>query len=327
MDKYLKIFLWILLSVAIILTLYIIIKIIVFYFKAKNALNNAWFNTKYCGQKKCPPTNDELNQVIPKSIPKIGWSLEVAKYSTVIIYSLEKSAQDKEPPVYPKDLSMVAELYDNKSDPIFGAIFTEKSGSDTIWIVFRGTLSSTEWVQDLTYQQESMFSKPAVTQVKLDLFKNKTGESPSVHQGFVDVYMNFRDQLLSTIKQIDPDNTKTIMVTGHSLGAAISTLVGVDLSQSGYSNVIVYNFASPRIGNQTLADMINNELKVKVYRFVNLSDMIPNMPPSVSPNMKDTSDPYMYVHCGKLIHFQTNRLSMLNNHLIPAYMQGLEMIK
>lgn len=327
MDKKLKIILWFLLTVVILATLYVIIKIIILYFKAKNSLNEAWFNTKYCGQKKCPPTSEELKQTIPKLIPASGWSLDVAKYSTVVIYSLEKAAQDKVNPTYPSDLQMVTEVYNDKNDPIFGAIFTEKSGSNNIWIVFRGTLSSSEWVEDLTYQQESMFSEQAVEQVELKLMKNAKGDSPSIHQGFVNVYMNFRDQLLNSIKKLDPNRTKTIVVTGHSLGAAISTLVGVDLAQNGYNNVLVYNFASPRIGNQTLADMIDKELKVPVYRFVNLSDMIPNMPPSVAPNLKDTSNPYMYVHCGQLIHFQTNRLSMLNNHLIPAYMQGLSMIQ
>lgn len=327
MDKKLKIFLWVLFTIGIISILYVVIKISILYVKDKKSLEEAFFNTKLCGKQKCPPTSDELNQSIPKIIPKIGWSMEVAKYNTVVIYSLELAAQNNVKPIYPTELQMVTELYNNKNDPIFGAILKEKSGTDTIWIAFRGTLSSSEWVQDLTYQQETMFGKSSVEQVKLKLLKNSNGESPAVHQGFVDVYMNFRNQLLATVKTLDPTQTKTIMVTGHSLGAAVSTLVGVDLSQNGYKNVLVYNFACPRIGDQTLADMIDIELKVPVYRFVNLSDMIPNMPPSVAPNFKEPSDPYMYVHCGKLIHFQTNRLSVLNNHLIPAYMEGLSMIK
>jgi len=321
MDKKLKTFLWILI---ILIVLYLIIKIKDYYYKVTNSLKDAWFNKRYCGQKKCPPTDKQLQQSLPIFIPTDKWDLDVAKYSSIVVYSLEKAAQDKVKPTYPSDLNIIKELYDNKDDPIFGAIFTDKSNSDTIWISFRGTLSSSEWVQDLAYQQESMFSTPVAEQVKLTYLKNSSGVIPSVHKGFVDVYNNFRDDLMATMNTIN--KKMTIVICGHSLGAAISTLVGVDLAQSGYSNIHVYNFASPRIGDQSFIDLVDNQLKLPVYRFVNISDMIPNMPPSVSPNLNNTSKPYIYVHCGKLIPFQVNRLSMLNNHLIPSYMQGLEIM-
>lgn len=322
MNKNLKVFLWILLTIVIIVFMYYLIKLIIFYFKAKDSIYTAWFNTKFCGQEKCPPTNYQLSQKLPTTIPTDNWDIGVARYSTVVVYSLEKAGQDNVKPTYPSELKVLKELYDSDSDPIFGAIFTEKYGGSTIWISFRGTLSTSEFAQDLTYQQESMFSKQSLTQVHLNFTKNSPGQTPHVHKGFLDVYNKFRQELLDTLKNV-PKNT-TIVISGHSLGASISTIVGVDLKQSGYTGVIVYNFASPRVGDQVFADLVDNELKLPLYRFVNLSDMIPNTPPSVCPNLDDTSQPYMYVHCGKLIPFQINRLSMLNNHLIPVYMQGLE---
>jgi predicted lipase len=191
-------------------------------------------------------------------------------------------------------------------------------------ISFRGTLSSKEWEQDFTYQQESMFQKQTVKQITLDFLTTVSGKVANVHKGFVDVYMKFRNDLSSTLLKINPNKNKKIIISGHSLGAAISTIAGADLVQSGYKDVGVYNFASPRVGDQTFADLVNIELKLPVYRLVNISDMVPNMPPSVSPNFEDYDNPYMYVHCGKMVYFQINRLSVLNNHLIPAYMTGLQ---
>lgn len=326
MNINLKIFLWILFTIIIIFFVYYFIKMIKFiilYFKFKKSIDIALFNTYFCGQKMCLPTNNQLYLKLPTNIPTDNWNIDVARYNTNIIYSLEKAGQENGKPIYPSDLNVIKELYNSDSDPIFGAIFTEKSNNSnnsTIWISFRGTLTSNELMEDLVYQQESMFGN-SHNQVSLD-FLNSFVQNVKVHKGFLDVYNKFREELLNTLKNISKNTT--IVISGHSLGAAISTIAGVDLKQSGYTNVVVYNFASPMIGNQIFANLVDNELKLPLYRFVNLSDIVPNIPPSVSPNLDDASKPYIYVHCGKMIPFQINRLSIVNNHLIPVYMQGLQ---
>jgi hypothetical protein len=324
MNIYVKYFLWFLLLIMIIAILHLIIKVVIVYFNVKKSLHGAWFNTKFCGKKKCPPTSDQLEEKLPANIDFSTWDTELAKYCSVVIYSIEKAGQEKINPVYPKDLVMQKEFYDNYVDPIFGVIFTEKINPDNIWISFRGTLTSNELTQDFKYKQEPMFQKQEVSQVAMDFLTTASGKVANVHKGFVNVYMKFRDELKSSLKKLNPKQDKKIIISGHSLGAAISTIAGADLVQSGYKDVGVYNFASPRVGDQTFADYIDKELKLPVYRLVNLSDIVPNMPPSVSPNFKHTDNPFMYAHCGKLVYFQKNRLSVLNNHLIPAYMSGLQ---
>jgi triacylglycerol lipase len=300
--------------------LYLIIKITSMYFNAKKAIYGAWFNTKYCGEKKCLPSEDQLNEKLPTDINLSKWNTEVAKYCSIIIYSIEKAAQNNIKPVYPKDLVIQKELYNNTEDPIFGAVFTQGTN---IWISFRGTLSEKEWEQDFMYQQESMLDKQSIEQVSMDFIKTVSGKVANVHKGFLDVYMKFRNDLSTTLKNLNPDKKMKIIISGHSLGAAISTIVGTDLIQSGY-NVGVYNFASPRVGNKIFSDFVDNELKLPLYRIVNISDIVPNMPPSVAPNFNDTKNPFIYSHCGTIVNLQQNRLSVLNNHLISAYMSGLQ---
>jgi triacylglycerol lipase len=315
-----KYFLWFLFILMVTAIMYLFIKIIFMFLNAKKAIHEAWFNTKYCNEKKCLPSEDQLNENLPTNIKLGEWNIDIAKYCSIIIYSIEKAAQNNIKPLYPKDLVIQKELYNNTEDPIFGAVFTQ---GNNIWISFRGTLSEKEWEQDFRYQQESMLDKQSIEQVSLDFIKNISGKVANVHKGFLDVYMKFRNNLTSTLKKINPDKKMTIIISGHSLGAAISTIAGADLIQYGY-NVNVYNFASPRVGNKIFADFVDNEMKLSLYRIVNISDIVPNMPPCISPNFNDTKNPFIYTHCGTAVNFKQNRLSVLNNHLISAYMAGLQ---
>ena len=137
----------------------------------------------------------------------------------------------------------------------------------------------------------------------------------------MDVYKNVKKDLEDILEKINSNKDKPIIIFGHSLGAAISTISGIDLFHKNYS-VVVYNYASPKIGNQSLCDIIDDS--INVFRIVNTSDIVPNLPASVSPNFKDINKPYIYSHCGILKSFNDNWLSTLNNHLIPVYMKGLE---
>jgi len=46
-------------------------------------------------------------------------------------------------------------------------------------------------------------------------------------------------------------------VTGHSLGAAMSTFAAADLNNLGYS-VILYNYGSPRVGDNNFYSWFAN---------------------------------------------------------------------
>jgi len=327
MDKYLKCFGSLLVLLIIAGLAYLIINIIILYFKGKNALNETFFNTKFCQQERCQPTSFQLVQTLPINISFNRWRKDIAKYCSIIIYSIAEAAFNNVKPVYPTALVMKKELYNDKNDPIFGVIFTQENN---IWVSFRGTFSKEEYKKDFQYKQESLFFSNSLSQSKLDFLKTSNNSSVNVHAGFEEVYLNLRDDLLSTIKSISNSNPylQNIIISGHSLGAAIATLAGIDLAQSGYANVGVYNFASPRIGDSTFKSVVDNiygsNKPLPVYRIVNISDIIPNLPTSVSPNFDDPSNPYMYDHCGTMIYFQKNRLSILNNHLIPVYMEGIE---
>jgi hypothetical protein len=69
-----------------------------------------------------------------------------------------------------------------------------------------------------------------------------------------------------------------ITVTGHSLGAALATLLGLDVGlNSGCGNTGVYTFASPRVG-EMMFHHIYESVVPHTYRVHNRSDIVPKVP-------------------------------------------------
>lgn len=81
----------------------------------------------------------------------------------------------------------------------------------------------------------------------------------------------------------------SITVAGHSLGAALATLNGVDMVANGYNKpsgsdigfpVTVFAYASPRVGDQGFQDVFNGlTTDLHVLRIKNSKDNIPRLPP------------------------------------------------
>ena len=146
----------------------------------------------------------------------------------------------------------------------------------------------------------------------LDLVTTKTLFGFGIHKGFLRAYMGnyasdatkppkvkhegIRRGLLDTIQKYGYPNKK-IFVTGHSLGAGLSTLFSMNLaireltkdgaelpdscgSLSGPINNVagVINFASSRVGGHKFAECYQKLLGDKTWRVVNHRDFLPYMP-------------------------------------------------
>jgi hypothetical protein len=139
---------------------------------------------------------------------------------------------------------------------------------DTIMVGIRGTASITDWIDDI----EADKTPPGAT----GLFPSDI----EIHTGFYNVYMElvgqgFRDAILDAVNAY-PDSK--IMVSGHSLGASIATLVAADM---GYNynmrtdNVIT--FGEPRLGTPAFASWYPNQVGTH-WRVTHHRDVIPHVP-------------------------------------------------
>jgi predicted lipase len=159
-----------------------------------------------------------------------------------------------------------------------------------------------------------------------DIFQSSYNQIVSgfgwVHAGFMDVYTrtysgsgysvpSLRSTILKAINGLT-STTATLYITGHSLGAGLSTLAVPDVARnSGMvgSNVPMfhYSLASPRVGDPGFAGNYNFQLPVKTYRIVNTEDIVPYGPPPISGYD-------YYEHVGTPVDFTAQYGSTGGNH-------------
>jgi hypothetical protein len=101
----------------------------------------------------------------------------------------------------------------------------------------------------------------------------------SVHSGFYkaeqQVIGDVHEQVSSLVSKYP---SATIMVTGHSLGAALATLTAIDLQDTFDSTVELYTYGCPRVFNQDGANFASAAIGTH-YRRTHYKDMVVHVPP------------------------------------------------
>ncbi|CAK7902145.1 putative lipase Lih1p [[Candida] anglica] len=116
-----------------------------------------------------------------------------------------------------------------------------------IVLVFRGTASSRDWIGNLEF----------IPIVYEPISVGPRCDDCTVHKGFYNFLReNCMEIILRAHGLIQDNPDYKLVVTGHSLGAALTLLAGVELQLLG-DDPLVISFGSPRIGNGGLAKYIN----------------------------------------------------------------------
>lgn len=124
-----------------------------------------------------------------------------------------------------------------------------------------------------------------------DIIPKSYGE---IHAGFGVIYQSFtyvqvNTQQQYTLEQVLSNMPKAV-VTGHSLGGALATLLTLDIALNDSLQTVVtaaYSFASPMVGNPDFVNCFNAQVAPNGhfiqgnYRIANGWDEVPWMPPSV----------------------------------------------
>jgi|GEM_PF-2705893 len=113
----------------------------------------------------------------------------------------------------------------------------------------------------------------------------------NVHKGFATHYANIKQQL-ETILANSNAASKSIWLTGHSLGGAIATIAASEL-MSNYAISGIYTYGQPRVGFEGLRTYIETNYADNFFRFVNQDDPITLLPWKGARDWQDV---------GKLIH-------------------------
>jgi len=149
----------------------------------------------------------------------------------------------------------------------------------TTVIAFRGTVVSSllNWITDLSF-------------IELEPYTGYSNNA-KVHSGFFNAYTALVPQgLLSGFQQaILATKTSQIIIIGHSLGGALSTLCAVDLrikslglNMTTYPpdnwDITVYSTGSPRVGDQNFQSLYKSLNLPKTYRITHAVDPVVHLP-------------------------------------------------
>ncbi|KAL3638936.1 hypothetical protein CASFOL_016843 [Castilleja foliolosa] len=216
----------------------------------------------------------------------------------------------------------------------FVAVATDKGkkalGRRDILIAWRGTVTNLEWGDDLKFL---LVSAP-------DIFGGN--EDPKVHDGWYSIYTSddprspfnktcARSQVLEEVGRLVEQYKNediSITITGHSLGAAVSTLNAVDIVVNGHNKprdmpnkvcpVTAFLFASPRVGGKKFHEFFQNLQNIKILRVTNARDAVPRYPVGLG-----------YTEVGEELAIDTEKSSYLKKgdfrswHSLEAYLHGV----
>lgn len=134
--------------------------------------------------------------------------------------------------------------------------------SDLVLVAFRGTEPKKikDWLTDADVVQ-------------------RPSEVGHVHTGFWRAFETVWPAMLTDIRAMSDGGRRPIWFTGHSLGAALSTLAVASCSAADVAVAGHYSFGSPRVGDASLTSFYNEHYSTVTFRFVNNNDVVTRIPP------------------------------------------------
>ncbi|GFP91808.1 phospholipase a1-iidelta [Phtheirospermum japonicum] len=203
-------------------------------------------------------------------------------------------------------------------------------GRREIYVVWRGTSRNYEWINVLGARPESaeQLLRPSSSSSDDD------EDMPKVMNGWLKIYvssdpnsaftkLSARTQLLKKITQLREqykNESLSITLTGHSLGACLATLSAFDLVENGVNDIPVSAiiFGSPQVGNGALKDRVLQFPNLRILHVKNKIDLIPLYPSQLlgytnigtelvidnrkSPSLKDSKNPSDWHNLQAMLH-------------------------
>ena len=139
------------------------------------------------------------------------------------------------------------------------------STTQSLFVAFRGSASIQNWIDNIKVSQITPYDD----------------ESIGVEKGFYKSYNYLKVDLFDNLSILSKKyGTRNILITGHSLGAAMATLMTYDIITLFPSYVVTHliTFGSPRVGNSKFVESFNEQYENVYYRITHYYDMVPHVP-------------------------------------------------
>jgi triacylglycerol lipase len=174
----------------------------------------------------------------------------------------------------------------------------------TAVVAIRGTESNMEWWDDFQWGTVPF---------------THVASGGNVAQGFYDIYNTFGTMTPGQPETTSPSSTFAadvaqaatqglaaevdpgdlpVVVTGHSLGAALATMLAADLTANTALKPQAWTFASPRVGDAAFAARYG-ALSTVSWRIYNQVDVVPYFPVDIFDNYQPVTTGYAVNSLGK----------------------------
>ena len=132
---------------------------------------------------------------------------------------------------------------------------------NTLFASFRGTSNIKNWIDDIQIEHHC-----------IDEMNNICVEA-----GFYKLYEQLYPFIYNKIDKLSRKyQTNKLLLTGHSMGATLSSLFSYNLSKINY-NITTITFGSPRVGNyEFVQDFASNN--ITSFRITHYYDIVPHLP-------------------------------------------------
>ncbi|KAI1422196.1 lipase [Xylaria sp. FL1777] len=158
----------------------------------------------------------------------------------------------------------ITATFAGSSTDIQGFVSTDAK-NQVIVLSIRGSHSIRNWITDFEFIQNDCSS---------------LASGCLVHSGFAKAWDEVSSAALAAVKAAKAANPGyKIVFTGHSLGAAVSSLGAAYARKQGLA-VDIINYGSPRVGNAAFANFVSSQAGVEL-RVTHLDDPVPRLPPIV----------------------------------------------
>lgn len=144
-----------------------------------------------------------------------------------------------------------------------------------------------------------------------------------IHRGFLYATDAIWEGLMETLeKETEPFDKFTLLITGHSLGAALAVVIAArikyvaeygdtekerDFCTKLTNSTLVHSFGQPRVGNPAFCEWYDSTLRDRTLRVVYGMDIVPRVPPTDGFWITGNQD---WGHVGELAYF--NREGVLS---------------
>jgi hypothetical protein len=166
--------------------------------------------------------------------------------------------------------------------------FLFRDGNNIV-LVFRGSQQLADWKTNFKIRLRPF-----------SILADKTAIAPKgrVHRGFLAAWQSIEKQVVYYLKKWQTPDTR-LWITGHSLGGALAAMAAISLDAQGFTISGLYTFGQPRIADWQLVKYMNDRLKDRIFRYANNNDVVPLIPPQITPWMPTR----VYGHMGQFRYF------------------------